>query len=270
MSAYGFHWLDLVTGAKHDHYCYSQPSPRGRGGILLTKARGLQRKGTEHFPSYLKQALDATGWTIDDVQHVIPHQVSVRAIGRGSRRSSASSAASCPTSSSAAPRTTATPRRPATSWRCTSSSCRSTIQPGHNVLLVSGASGIVISHATFTLDDLPERYRRTLPGGRLAMRRCRIESLGVSPPRGGRPRWGSLKHAVVAGRSCLADSRYRRADVRVLINAGVHRDGHVCEPAIAAYIQHGLGINIEFQGRRTTRLRPAQRRLRHAQRRPGR
>jgi 3-oxoacyl-[acyl-carrier-protein] synthase-3 len=31
----------------------------------------------------------------------------------------------------------------------------------------------------------------------------------------------------------------------------VHRDGHVCEPAIAAYIQHRLGINIEFQGRRT-------------------
>jgi len=37
----------------------------------------------------------------------------------------------------------------------------------------------------------------------------------------------------------------------VLINAGVHRDGHTCEPAIAAYVQHGLGINVEFQGRRT-------------------
>jgi 3-oxoacyl-[acyl-carrier-protein] synthase III len=39
--------------------------------------------------------------------------------------------------------------------------------------------------------------------------------------------------------------------VRVLINTGVHRDGHVCEPATACYIQHALGINIEFQGRRT-------------------
>ena len=80
---HGIHHLELVTGAKHDHYCRSLPSPRGRGGILLTKARGLQRKGAEHFPVYLKRALDATGWQIADLQHVIPHQVSVRAVRQG-------------------------------------------------------------------------------------------------------------------------------------------------------------------------------------------
>jgi 3-oxoacyl-[acyl-carrier-protein] synthase-3 len=37
-----------------------------------------------------------------------------------------------------------------------------------------------------------------------------------------------------------------------MINCGVYRDDHVCEPAIAAYIAHGLDLNIEFQGRRTT------------------
>lgn len=83
------------------------------------------------------------------------------------------------------------------------------------------------------------------------MRRCRIESLGVSPPRRGLLRWGSLKHAVEAGKRCLASSRYRPSDVRVLVNAGVHRDGHVCEPAIACYVQHALGINVDFHGRRT-------------------
>jgi 3-oxoacyl-[acyl-carrier-protein] synthase-3 len=85
----------------------------------------------------------------------------------------------------------------------------------------------------------------------VSTRRCRLESIGISPPRRGLWRWGSLKHAVVAGRRCLAASRYHPADVRVLINTGVHRDGHTVEPAIAAYIQHRLGINIEFQGRRT-------------------
>jgi len=83
------------------------------------------------------------------------------------------------------------------------------------------------------------------------MRRCRIESLGVSPPRQTLFRWGSVKHAVVAGKRCLGKSIYNPTDVRVLINAGVHRDGHTCEPAIAAYVQRGLGINVEFQGRRT-------------------
>jgi 3-oxoacyl-[acyl-carrier-protein] synthase III len=39
------------------------------------------------------------------------------------------------------------------------------IQPEQNLLFVSGASGIVITHATYTLDDLPERYRAHLAGG---------------------------------------------------------------------------------------------------------
>jgi len=83
------------------------------------------------------------------------------------------------------------------------------------------------------------------------MRRCRIESLGVSAPRKGWLRWGALRHAVTAGKRCLEGSHHRREDVRLLVNAGVYRDDHVCEPAIAAYIQHRLDINIEFQGRRT-------------------
>ncbi len=33
-----------------------------------------------------------------------------------------------------------------------------TIRKDHNLLFVSGASGIVITHATYTMDDLPERY----------------------------------------------------------------------------------------------------------------
>jgi 3-oxoacyl-[acyl-carrier-protein] synthase-3 len=86
------------------------------------------------------------------------------------------------------------------------------------------------------------------------VRRVRIESLGVSLPRRGPLRWGwgSVRHAVAAGRRCLRESRHRPADVGVLVNAGVHRDDHVCEPAGAAYIQRRLGINVEFQGRPTS------------------
>jgi 3-oxoacyl-[acyl-carrier-protein] synthase-3 len=82
--------------------------------------------------------------------------------------------------------------------------------------------------------------------------RCRIESLGASLPR--RTflwRKGALSHAVTAGRAAFAASRHRPTDVGLLVNAGVHRDGHVCEPAIAAYVQHRLKINVEFQGPRT-------------------
>ena len=156
---FGFHWLDLVTGAKHDHFCWSRPSQSGHGGVLMTKARGLQLKGAEHFPFYLKQALDGTGWTLDDLDHVIPHQVSVRAIRNGIKV--VSRFLRCPVPdfylciAEKYGNTTTTSHFLALHEFM----LRDKIQPGHNLLLVSGASGIVITHATLTLDDLPQRYR---------------------------------------------------------------------------------------------------------------
>jgi 3-oxoacyl-[acyl-carrier-protein] synthase-3 len=81
--------------------------------------------------------------------------------------------------------------------------------------------------------------------------RCRLENLGVSLPR--RRLWprGALWHAARAGRRSLKGSSHRPADIEVLVNSGIHRDDHTCEPAMAAYIQHRLGINVEFQGRPT-------------------
>lgn len=270
---YGFHWLDLVTGAKHDHYCYSKPSPRGPGGMLITKARAFQKKGAEHFPFYLKQALDATGWTFDDVQHAIPHQVSVRAILQGIKAVKRFMGCDVPDVFPCIAEKYANTTTTSHFLVLHDYILQNKMQAGDNILLISGASGIVITHATLTLDDLPARYRarfgteassadacahpaveiiRPKPRESINHRRTRIESLGVSPPRRGWTSWSSLQHALVAGRACLAGSHYHRADVRLLINCGVYRDGHVCEPAIASYIAHGLDLNIEFQGRRTT------------------
>lgn len=83
------------------------------------------------------------------------------------------------------------------------------------------------------------------------MRPCRIESLGISLPRSHFRHWGSVRHAVAAGRQCLQGSQHRKGDIGMLINAGIHRDHHICEPAMAVFIQHRLGINIEFQKRST-------------------
>lgn len=161
----GFHLLDLVTGARHDHFCTSRPSSRGPGGMLLTKARGLQIKGNQHFPTYLKHALDRTGWTLDDVDHLIPHQVSVRAIRKGARAVEAYLGCELPD----------IVRCKAERFGNTTSTSHfvvlhelareGKVKAGDNLLLVSGASGIVIAHATLTLDDLPERYRRSLGEG---------------------------------------------------------------------------------------------------------
>jgi 3-oxoacyl-[acyl-carrier-protein] synthase III len=155
----GFHQVEAVTGAKYNRYCYSRPSPRGPGGVLVTQARALQVTGNRHFPSYLKRALDATGWTLDDVDHLIPHQVSERAIRRGTQAVERHLGCAVPdivrVSAGHYGNTTTTSH-----WVVLHDLMRDgRAQVGHRVLLVSGASGIVIGHATMTLDDLPERYR---------------------------------------------------------------------------------------------------------------
>jgi 3-oxoacyl-[acyl-carrier-protein] synthase-3 len=154
----GFHWLDLVTGAKHDHFCYSQPSKRGRGGILITKARALQRKGAEHFPFYLKQALDATGWSLDDVHHAIPHQVSVRAVQQGIKVVQRFMGTELPDYFLCCAEKYGNTTTTSHFLALHEFILRGTIEPHQNILLISGASGIVISHATFTFDDFPARY----------------------------------------------------------------------------------------------------------------
>jgi 3-oxoacyl-[acyl-carrier-protein] synthase III len=156
---HGFHYLELVTGAKHYHYCHSRPSSKGPGGVLITKAIGLQRRGAEHFPYYFKEAVHASGWTMSDLNHVIPHQVSVRAIHRGVKEVSRFMGCKLPRyflcCADKYGNTTTTSHFLALHEFM----LRGDIRPGHNILFVSGASGIVITHATYTMDDLPNRYR---------------------------------------------------------------------------------------------------------------
>jgi len=161
----GFHLLDLVTGAKHDHYCFSKPSPRGPGGMLVTKASGLQRKGNEHFPFYFKHALDQTGWSLDDLDHIIPHQVSVRAMQNSFKAVKRFLGTDAPDIVRCCADKYANTTTTSHFLALHDLALHGELQPGHNLLLVSGASGIVVSHATLTLDDLPERYRAHLAGG---------------------------------------------------------------------------------------------------------
>ena len=163
--AHGFHWLDLVTGARHDHFCWSKPSTRGSGGVLITKARGLQIEGNRNFPAYLKQALDATGWELDDLHHVIPHQVSTRAIRQGIRAVARYMGCDLPDVFLCHAETYGNTTTASHFLALHDFILRGKIRSGQNVLLVSGASGIVITHATLTLDDLPDRYRAHANGG---------------------------------------------------------------------------------------------------------
>lgn len=161
---HGLHYLQLITGARHNQYCCSRPSDNGRGGVLLTRAVGLQRKGAEHFPFYLKEAVHASGWTMSDLHHVIPHQVSTRAIWRGVKEVSRFMGCKLPRYFLCCAEKYGNTTTTSHFLALHEFMLRGAIQPEHNLLFVSGASGIVITHATYTMDDLPERYRSAHDG----------------------------------------------------------------------------------------------------------
>ncbi len=249
----GFHRLDLVTGAKHDHYCHSQPvaaRPRRHPDHQGARPAAQGQRALPRLPQAgpRRHRLDVRR---PPPRHPAP--------GLGARDRQGHPGGRAPPGL----------RHAADVFRSIAEHYGNTTTTSHFVALHDLIlRGEVASRAQrparqrrlgdrhlprhLTLDDLPERYRAAVRGG-AAVRRCRIESLGVSlPRRSWRPfRKGSVGHAVAAGQRCLRNTRHRPADVGVLVNAGVHRDGHVCEPAIAAYIQHRLGINVEFQGRPT-------------------
>lgn len=156
----GFHCFDIASGVRHNHFCWSRPSPRGPGGMLITKARDFQRTGNANFPRYTKRILARTGWTLGDVDVGIPHQVSVRAIKNSKRALDRFFGCDVGLERFASisdryGNTTTTSHALALHDQILAGR----LNDGARLLFISGASGIVISHATYTMDDLPSRYR---------------------------------------------------------------------------------------------------------------
>ncbi|MFI6638795.1 hypothetical protein [Streptomyces sp. NPDC050504] len=57
---------------------------------------------------------------------------------------------------------------------------------------------------------------------------------------------GSIAHCVRAARDCLAQTDVAPGRIGMLIHTGVYRDGNLMEPAMAALVQHRLGINPDY------------------------
>ncbi|MCA9540972.1 MAG: hypothetical protein KC620_18860, partial [Myxococcales bacterium] len=68
-----------------------------------------------------------------------------------------------------------------------------------------------------------------------------IESTGINTDAE-----GSIARAIAAGKACLGAVGLEGDDVDVLINVGVYRDANMVEPAMAAHIQSGLGMSLDY------------------------
>lgn len=73
----------FTTVSGHSRLCLAYPARHDPGARTFTDSRAIHRVAIADTPILLKEALDAAGISITEVDHVIPHQTSARAINKG-------------------------------------------------------------------------------------------------------------------------------------------------------------------------------------------
>jgi len=80
----------FTTVADYSRLCLAYPQGHDPGARMFTNSRAIQRAAISDTPLLLHEVLDAVGISIHDIDHVITHQTSARAIRKGMARMSES------------------------------------------------------------------------------------------------------------------------------------------------------------------------------------
>jgi 3-oxoacyl-[acyl-carrier-protein] synthase III len=73
----------FTTIADHSRLCVAYPADHDEGARMYTRSQAIQKAAIADLPVLLQQVLDVAGLEITDIDHVIPHQTSARAIRKG-------------------------------------------------------------------------------------------------------------------------------------------------------------------------------------------
>jgi 3-oxoacyl-[acyl-carrier-protein] synthase III len=79
----GIEVAGFTTVADHSRLCLAWPARHAEGARMFTRSQAIQRAAIADLPVLLQQVLDAAGIEIGEIDHVIPHQTSARAIRKG-------------------------------------------------------------------------------------------------------------------------------------------------------------------------------------------
>jgi 3-oxoacyl-[acyl-carrier-protein] synthase III len=79
----GITFAGFTTISEHSRLCLAYPARHDPGDRMFTKSRALQNVAIADLPGVLREALDSTNLEIGDIDWVIPHQTSERAIRKG-------------------------------------------------------------------------------------------------------------------------------------------------------------------------------------------
>jgi len=156
----GIDVIGFTTLAEHSRLCLAFPSTVGPGGQMYTKSRTLQKVAIEDMAPLVAEVIGEAGIDLDDIDYLIPHQTSARAIRTGTE--------------AFARRLGARPKHVVVNLEEYGNTSSTTlfvalhkylqegrIRKGDRVMLLALASGIEIGMAVFTIDSQVDHYGRT-------------------------------------------------------------------------------------------------------------
>lgn len=159
-SGTGIDVVGFTTLAEHSRLCLAFPSSLGPGAQMYTKSRKLHRVAIDDMAPLVAEAIGEAGISLADIDYLIPHQTSARAIRAGTREF--------------ARRLGARPKHVVTNLEEYGNTSSTTlfvalhkyleeqrIHKGDRVMLLALASGIEIGMAIFTVDSLVDGYGHT-------------------------------------------------------------------------------------------------------------
>jgi 3-oxoacyl-[acyl-carrier-protein] synthase-3 len=79
----GIDFAGFTTLARHSRLCLAHPAAHEAGARMFTRSRSIHQAAIAATPGLLQEALDGASLDIGDVDCVIPHQTSARAIRKG-------------------------------------------------------------------------------------------------------------------------------------------------------------------------------------------
>ncbi len=81
--ARGIEVAGFTTVSQHSRLCFAYPAKHDLGARMFTNARAIHRVAIADMPFLFQETLEAAGLEIGDIDYVIPHQTSARAIRKG-------------------------------------------------------------------------------------------------------------------------------------------------------------------------------------------
>lgn len=156
----GIDVIGFTTLAEHSRLCLAFPSTVGPGAQMYTRSRTLQKVAIQDMPALVAEAMNAAGISLSDIDYLIPHQTSARAIRQGIR--------------TFAERIGATPKHVVVNLEEYGNTSSTTLfvalhkyleeqrlRKGDRVMLLALASGVEIGMAVFSIDEQVDHYGRS-------------------------------------------------------------------------------------------------------------